>query len=94
MLDSTFLHLYYILLTVFLLHFNFISQFVHEKVIRGGRRVEISIYDLVVGDVIPLNIGNQVHDLFICCFAFYTLRLHFVFVINFSVRPRSLLTEL
>ncbi|KAG4932376.1 hypothetical protein JHK87_046378 [Glycine soja] len=31
-----------------------------EKVIRDGRRVEISIYDVVVGDVIPLNIGNQV----------------------------------
>ncbi|CAJ2649840.1 unnamed protein product [Trifolium pratense] len=29
-------------------------------VIRDGRRVEISIYDVVVGDVIPLNIGNQV----------------------------------
>lgn len=66
----------------------------HEKVIRGGRRVEISIYDLVVGDVIPLNIGNQVHDLFICWFAFYTLRLHFLLVINFSVLPRSLLMEL
>lgn len=37
----------------------------HEKVIRGGRRVEISIYDIVVGDVIPLNIGDQVHDLFL-----------------------------
>ncbi|KAG4942503.1 hypothetical protein JHK85_047149 [Glycine max] len=30
------------------------------QVIRDGRRVEISIYDVVVGDVIPLNIGNQV----------------------------------
>ncbi|XLS45229.1 hypothetical protein HN51_002094 [Arachis hypogaea] len=30
------------------------------EVIRGGRRVEISIYDIVVGDVIPLNIGDQV----------------------------------
>ncbi|KAJ1439835.1 P-type ATPase [Sesbania bispinosa] len=33
---------------------------VFVRVIRGGRRVEISIYDIVVGDVIPLNIGNQV----------------------------------
>ncbi|KAI4335340.1 hypothetical protein L6164_013994 [Bauhinia variegata] len=33
---------------------------IHLEVIRGGRRVEISIYDVVVGDVIPLNIGNQV----------------------------------
>ncbi|XP_068463913.1 calcium-transporting ATPase 10, plasma membrane-type-like isoform X1 [Phaseolus vulgaris] len=30
------------------------------EVTRDGRRVEISIYDVVVGDVIPLNIGNQV----------------------------------
>lgn len=37
--------------------------FADEKVIRGGRRVEISIYDIVVGDVIPLNIGNQVREL-------------------------------
>ena len=41
----------------------------HEKVIRGGRRVEISIYDIVVGDVIPLNIGNQVLDLFLLFFS-------------------------
>ncbi|KAF8083504.1 hypothetical protein N665_0769s0005 [Sinapis alba] len=33
---------------------------IHLEVVRGGRRVEVSIYDLVVGDVIPLNIGNQV----------------------------------
>ncbi|CAL9243921.1 unnamed protein product, partial [Arabidopsis halleri] len=33
---------------------------IHLEVLRGGRRVEISIYDIVVGDVIPLNIGNQV----------------------------------
>lgn len=26
--------------------------------------MEVSIYDLVVGDVIPLNIGNQVSDFF------------------------------
>ncbi|CAL9227380.1 unnamed protein product [Arabidopsis halleri] len=30
------------------------------EVTRDGRRVEISIYDIVVGDVIPLNIGDQV----------------------------------
>ncbi|KAF5742923.1 putative cation-transporting atpase plant [Tripterygium wilfordii] len=30
------------------------------EVVRGGRRVEISIYDIVVGDVVPLNIGDQV----------------------------------
>ncbi|CAL5356913.1 unnamed protein product [Camellia sinensis] len=29
-------------------------------VVRGGRRENISIYDIVVGDVIPLKIGVQV----------------------------------
>ncbi|XP_068331492.1 calcium-transporting ATPase 8, plasma membrane-type-like [Pyrus communis] len=33
---------------------------IHLEVIRGGRRVEVSIYDLLVGDVVPLNIGDQV----------------------------------
>ncbi|WCJ42312.1 calcium-transporting ATPase putative [Euphorbia peplus] len=33
---------------------------IHMEVIRGGKRVDISIYDIVVGDVIPLNIGDQV----------------------------------
>lgn len=33
---------------------------IHLEVTRGGRRVEVSIYDLVVGDVVPLNIGDQV----------------------------------
>ncbi|KAI3416711.1 FPL domain-containing protein [Psidium guajava] len=33
---------------------------IHLEVVRGGRRVEVSIYDIVVGDVIPLNIGDQV----------------------------------
>ncbi|KAK2640630.1 hypothetical protein Ddye_028425 [Dipteronia dyeriana] len=33
---------------------------IHLEVIRGGRRVEVSIYDLVVGDVVPLNNGDQV----------------------------------
>ncbi|KAG2246094.1 hypothetical protein Bca4012_090952 [Brassica carinata] len=30
------------------------------NVMRGGRTVKISIYDVVVGDVIPLRIGDQV----------------------------------
>ncbi|KAL3632815.1 Calcium-transporting ATPase 9, plasma membrane-type [Castilleja foliolosa] len=30
------------------------------EVIRGGRRDKISIYDIVVGDVLPLKIGDQV----------------------------------
>lgn len=30
------------------------------KVIRGGRREKMSIYELVVGDIVPLKIGDQV----------------------------------
>ncbi|KAL2932906.1 Calcium-transporting ATPase 9 plasma membrane-type [Bienertia sinuspersici] len=30
------------------------------EVIRGGRREKISIYDIVVGDIVPLKIGDQV----------------------------------
>ncbi|XP_030544971.1 calcium-transporting ATPase 10, plasma membrane-type [Rhodamnia argentea] len=33
---------------------------IHMEVVRGGRRVEVSIYDIVVGDIVPLNIGDQV----------------------------------
>ncbi|GLU10550.1 hypothetical protein SLE2022_273430 [Rubroshorea leprosula] len=33
---------------------------IHLEVVRGGKRVEVSIYDVVVGDVVPLNIGDQV----------------------------------
>lgn len=29
---------------------------------RGGRMVTVSIFDIVVGDVVPLNIGDQVRD--------------------------------
>nr|XP_019708081.2 calcium-transporting ATPase 5, plasma membrane-type [Elaeis guineensis] len=36
------------------------KQNIHLEVIRGGRRMEVSIFDLVVGDVIPLKIGDQV----------------------------------
>ncbi|XP_059637474.1 calcium-transporting ATPase 10, plasma membrane-type-like [Cornus florida] len=36
------------------------KQNIHLEVIRGGRRVEASIFDLVVGDVVPLKIGDQV----------------------------------
>ncbi|XP_004301418.1 PREDICTED: calcium-transporting ATPase 10, plasma membrane-type-like [Fragaria vesca subsp. vesca] len=31
-----------------------------EEVIRAGRQVEVSICDIVVGDVVPLNIGDEV----------------------------------
>ncbi|KAL8135231.1 hypothetical protein AgCh_010048 [Apium graveolens] len=36
------------------------KQNIHLEVTRGGRRVEISIFDIVVGDIIPLKIGDQV----------------------------------
>ncbi|KAJ3676858.1 hypothetical protein LUZ60_002582 [Juncus effusus] len=41
-------------------HLNEEKQNIHLEVIRGGRRIEISIFDIVVGDVIPLKIGDQV----------------------------------
>lgn len=30
------------------------------QVMRGGRAVKISIFDVVVGDILPLKIGDQV----------------------------------
>ncbi|XP_077217304.1 calcium-transporting ATPase 5, plasma membrane-type-like [Tasmannia lanceolata] len=33
---------------------------IRMEVIRGGRRIDISIHDIVVGDVVPLKIGDQV----------------------------------
>ncbi|KAL4586966.1 hypothetical protein LXL04_011614 [Taraxacum kok-saghyz] len=36
------------------------KQNIHLEVVRGGRRIEISIFDIVVGDAIPLKIGDQV----------------------------------
>ncbi|GAB2291409.1 Calcium-transporting ATPase 10, plasma membrane-type [Dionaea muscipula] len=33
---------------------------IHMEVCRGGRRIEISIFDIVVGDILPLKIGDQV----------------------------------
>ncbi|KAG1364143.1 Calcium-transporting ATPase 5, plasma membrane-type [Cocos nucifera] len=36
------------------------KQNIHLEVLRGGRIIEISIYDIVVGDVVPLKIGDQV----------------------------------
>nr|XP_043619549.1 calcium-transporting ATPase 8, plasma membrane-type-like [Erigeron canadensis]XP_043619550.1 calcium-transporting ATPase 8, plasma membrane-type-like [Erigeron canadensis] len=36
------------------------KQNIQLEVVRGGRRVFISIFDIVVGDVIPLKIGDQV----------------------------------
>ncbi|CDY50355.1 BnaC01g38500D [Brassica napus] len=34
---------------------------------RGGRTVKISIYDVVVGDVIPLRIGDQLYYTLALC---------------------------
>ncbi|CAL9084135.1 unnamed protein product [Musa textilis] len=36
------------------------KQNIHMEVIRSGRRIKVSIFDLVVGDVVPLKIGDQV----------------------------------
>lgn len=42
----------------------FVKLIIHiwklPQVMRGGRMVKISIYDIVVGDVVPLRIGDQV----------------------------------
>ena len=35
------------------------------QVLRGGRIVKISIFDIVVGDVVPLKIGDQVRNLIV-----------------------------
>ncbi|GER44799.1 calcium-transporting ATPase 8 family protein [Striga asiatica] len=36
------------------------KQNIQMEVIRSGRRIKISIFDIVVGDVVPLKIGDQV----------------------------------
>ncbi|BAF15709.1 calcium-transporting ATPase 5, plasma membrane-type [Oryza sativa Japonica Group] len=36
------------------------KQNIKLEVVRGGRRISVSIYDLVAGDVVPLKIGDQV----------------------------------
>nr|XP_023915633.1 calcium-transporting ATPase 8, plasma membrane-type-like [Quercus suber] len=43
----------------FVTYFAFVVQD-GSRVIRSGRRIEISIYDIVVGDVVPLNIGDRI----------------------------------
>ncbi|VAI19282.1 unnamed protein product [Triticum turgidum subsp. durum] len=40
-------------------HLNEEKQNIQVEVIRGGKRVGASIFDLVVGDVVPLKIGDQ-----------------------------------
>jgi len=41
-------------------HLNEEKQNIQVEVIRGGRRIQVSIFDIVVGDVVALNIGDQV----------------------------------
>ncbi|WOL06483.1 calcium-transporting ATPase 5, plasma membrane-type [Canna indica] len=41
-------------------HLNEEKRNIHLEVIRGGRRIEISIFDIVIGDIVPLKIGDQV----------------------------------
>ena len=41
-------------------HSNLVSLFRCIQVIRGGRRIQVSIFDIVVGDVVALKIGDQV----------------------------------
>nr|XP_051200553.1 calcium-transporting ATPase 5, plasma membrane-type-like [Lolium perenne] len=41
-------------------HLNAEKQNIQVEVIRGGKRIGASIFDLVVGDVVPLKIGDQV----------------------------------
>ncbi|CAJ1954928.1 unnamed protein product [Sphenostylis stenocarpa] len=36
------------------------KQNIKLEVIRGGRTIQISIFDIVVGDLVPLKIGDQV----------------------------------
>eukprot|EP00258_Populus_trichocarpa_P032980 XP_024448999.1 calcium-transporting ATPase 10, plasma membrane-type-like isoform X2 [Populus trichocarpa] len=45
------------------LQFNFLiekKRNIHLEVIRDGRRPKVSIFDVVVGDVVPLKIGDQI----------------------------------
>ncbi|KAM0892047.1 hypothetical protein ACQ4PT_026020 [Festuca glaucescens] len=41
-------------------HLNEEKQNIQVEVIRGGKRIGASIFDLVVGDVVPLKIGDQI----------------------------------
>ncbi|KAF0898073.1 hypothetical protein E2562_001741 [Oryza meyeriana var. granulata] len=41
-------------------HLNEEKQNIQVEVVRGGKRCGASIFDLVVGDVVPLKIGDQV----------------------------------
>ncbi|KAJ4798683.1 Calcium-transporting ATPase [Rhynchospora pubera] len=41
-------------------HLNEEKQNIHVEVIGSGKRLSVSIFDLVVGDAVPLKIGDQV----------------------------------
>ncbi|XP_066321307.1 calcium-transporting ATPase 5, plasma membrane-type-like isoform X2 [Miscanthus floridulus] len=41
-------------------HLNEEKQNIQVEVIRGGRRIQVSIFDIVVGDIVALKIGDQV----------------------------------
>jgi Ca2+-transporting ATPase len=41
-------------------HLNEEKQNIQVEVVRGGKRSTASIFDIVVGDVVPLQIGDQV----------------------------------
>ncbi|KAF0906129.1 hypothetical protein E2562_009120 [Oryza meyeriana var. granulata] len=41
-------------------HLNEEKQNIQVEVIRGGRRIQVSIFDIIVGDVVALKIGDQV----------------------------------
>ncbi|KVI05843.1 Calcium-transporting P-type ATPase, N-terminal autoinhibitory domain-containing protein [Cynara cardunculus var. scolymus] len=47
-------------LAVFYLRWGILNHRAFKQITRGGRREKVSIYDVVVGDVIPLKIGDQV----------------------------------
>lgn len=47
------------------------------QVMRGGKSVKISIFDVVVGDVIPLRIGDQVVGVSSSSFFFIGLKISY-----------------
>ncbi|ONK70583.1 uncharacterized protein A4U43_C05F35230 [Asparagus officinalis] len=57
---------------------------IHLEVTRGGRRVEVSIFDLVVGDIVPLKIGDQVgcQIMILFSFKFYTAVVYLCTLLN------------
>ena len=52
-----------------------------DQVIRGGRRIQVSIFDIVVGDVVALKIGDQVR----CSKQIWSARLMFALLISLII---------